>query len=133
MSSSEPAFLLGVLAGALIIVGSVAMYVGLAFAMPFMTYMCPMCGRYGGPMGMMPFAAALLFFPILGLASGALVMYSALRLREGRDLSIWGAMLLAFSLIALFAGGGFLVGSILGILAGAIALAQRETARAPAG
>ena len=70
---------------------------------------------------------------ILGVVSGIIVLISAfmLKIRPGegtRGLRAcciwWGSIILVFSIVSLFGGsvGGFLVGAILGIVGGALAL-----------
>jgi hypothetical protein len=71
---------------------------------------------------------------ILGVVSGILVLISAimLHIRPGEATQglracclWWGSIILVFSIVSLFGGsmGGFLVGAILGIVGGALALA----------
>ena len=72
----------------------------------------------------------------IGIVSGILVLLGAvmLKIRPGegtRGLRVccrmWGTMILVFSIVSLFGGsmGGFLIGAILGIVGGALALSIR--------
>ncbi len=90
-----------------------------------------MMGGLGGIMGQ-PYGAMAGIW-ILGLVSGIIVLISAimLNIRPGeathglRACCIWwGSIILVFSIVSLFGGsmGGFLVGAILGIVGGALAL-----------
>jgi hypothetical protein len=91
-----------------------------------------MMGGLGGIMGQ-PAYGAMAGIWILGLVSGIIVLISAimLNIRPGeatRGLRAcciwWGSIILVFSIISLFGGsmGGFLIGAILGIVGGALAL-----------
>jgi len=91
-----------------------------------------MMGGLGGIMGQ-PAYGAMAGIWILGLVSGMIVLISAimLNIRPGeathglRACCIWwGSIILVFSIVSLFGGsmGGFLVGAILGIVGGALAL-----------
>jgi hypothetical protein len=74
---------------------------------------------------------------ILGLISGIIVLYSAimLKIRPGeateslhKCCTVWGTMILIFAIVSLVGGsmGGFLIGAILGIIGGALALLSRS-------
>jgi hypothetical protein len=91
-----------------------------------------MMGGLGGMMGQRAYGAMAGVW-ILGLGSGIIVLISAimLKVRPGeaeRGLRTcctwWGSIILVFSIVSLFGGslGGFLVGAILGIVGGALAL-----------
>jgi hypothetical protein len=55
-----------------------------------------------------------------GLISGAIVLASGAMLRARPDQrTLWGTLILVFSVLSLFGSGGFVVGAILGILGGA--------------
>ena len=94
-----------------------------------------MMGGLGGMMGQ-PAYGAMAGTWILGLISGIIVLISAvmLKIRPGEGTQglracciMWGSMILIFSIVSLFGGsmGGFLVGAILGIIGGALALSIR--------
>jgi hypothetical protein len=124
---SEPkmlttAIVISVVAGVLIILGSIYAAIGGVVMM----------GGLGGIMGQSTYGVMLGMW-ILGLVSGIIVLISAimLRVRPGeatqglRACCIWwGSIILVFSIVSLFGGsmGGFLVGAILGIVGGALAL-----------
>ncbi len=124
---SEPkmltaAFIISLVAGILIVLGSLYATIG----------GIGMMGGLGGMMGQLPYGAMAGLW-ILGLVSGIIVLISAIMLKirpgEGtRGLRAcciwWGSIILVFSIVSLFGGsmGGFLVGAILGIVGGALAL-----------
>ena len=45
--------------------------------------------------------------------------------------SMWGAIILVFSFLSYFGGGGFFVGGLLGIIGGIIAISWKPEAAAP--
>jgi hypothetical protein len=83
------------------------------------------------PPGMALDAAGLHRVAAVGFVFGALVLCGAMLLRQrpahGRA---WGAMVIVFSILGFVIGGGFIVGSILGIVGGARAVRRRPGARA---
>jgi len=60
---------------------------------------------------------------VFGLVSGAIVLVSSVMLLTGRgQRRTWSVLVLVFSVLSLFGLGGFLVGAVLGIVGGALAL-----------
>lgn len=60
---------------------------------------------------------------IIGIASGAVIIIGALAIFSDPKLAQpWGAVILVFSLVGLLGFGGFIVGSLLGIVGGILAL-----------
>jgi hypothetical protein len=60
---------------------------------------------------------------IFGLVSGAVVLVSSVMLLTGKGQPrTWSVLILVFSILSLFGLGGFLVGAVLGIVGGALAL-----------
>ena len=119
------AFIISLIAGILIILGN------LYTTMLGITMM----GGLGGMMGQQAYGAMGGTW-ILGLISGIIVLISAimLNIRPGEAThgmraccTMWGTMILLFSIVSLFGGsmGGFLIGAILGIVGGALALSSR--------
>jgi len=120
------AFIISLIGGILIILGSLY---------TTMWGIGMMGGAYGGMMGQ-PAYGAMTGTWILGLVSGIIVLISAimLNIRPGEAThgkraccTMWGTMILIFSIVSLFGGsmGGFLIGAILGIIGGALALSSR--------
>ncbi len=89
-------------------------------------------GMMGGFQGMMgslgiPFGFMSGFF-LIGLVSGVLVMIGALMLNtRPTEHTAWGIIILVFSAISILGMGGFIVGAILGIVGGALAISWKPT------
>jgi len=79
----------------------------------------------GGMMGLYP------VFSIIGLASGALVILGAVMLYSRPfEKDLWGGVIIAFSILGILGGmGGFMIGLVLGIVGGALALARNPTSK----
>jgi hypothetical protein len=120
---STAAFIISLTAGIFILLGSL-----------YTTMWGPrmMGGGFGGMMGQQAYGPMVGTW-ILGPISGIIVLISAfmLRIRPGEAtrgaracFTWWGSLVLIFSIVSLFAGsmGGFLIGAILGIVGGALAL-----------
>ena len=94
-----------------------------------------MNGYYGimnGYYGMMGGYGSGTFLAIqaLGAVAGLVVLLGAVMMFAGSGkASTWGALVLAFSLVAALASGGFFVGTILGVVGGALAMAWKPGAR----
>ena len=89
-------------------------------------------GMMGGFQGMMgsfgiPFGFMSGFF-LIGLVSGVIITISAVMLNaRPSEHNAWGMIILVFSIISLLGMGGFLVGAILGIVGGALAMSWKPT------
>jgi len=120
-------FILSLIAGIFILLGAIVMSMFTLGATSMTGTMSGMAGMmlgmYGGmSMGMMMgFAPAL---TVLGLASGVMVLLgSAMLYSRPSESQLWGAIILAFSVVSILGGmGGFLVGLILGVASGLLAL-----------
>jgi hypothetical protein len=131
---------LSLIAGLVTLVGS-ALLIGSSPGVPY--YAGMMNGHYYGGMmhgyyGMMNGyygivggygSASFLYVEVLGIASGVIVLLEAVMLYSGTGKpSTWGALIVAFSAISLFAAGGFFVGAILGIVGGILAITWKPGA-----
>jgi hypothetical protein len=68
-------------------------------------------------------------FSAIGLVSG-LVLVGGLMLQSRPDqVQTWGVLILVFAVVSFFSMGGFLIGAILGIVAGILALTWRPAQR----
>ena len=65
----------------------------------------------------------------VGLVSGIVVVISGAMLRSSpNQRTLWGALVLIFSCLSFFGFGGFVIGAILGIIGGIMALTWKQPA-----
>ncbi len=120
-------FILGLLGGILILLGAFVMSM---FAFGTANMMGIMSGTMAGYSGTMAMMMGHSFaFTIVGLASGALVILGAVMLyTRPFEKDLWGAVIIAFSILSILGGmGGFMIGLVLGIVGGVLALAWNPT------
>lgn len=123
--TSSSAFALSLVGGILIIFGSILM--GLIFS-NIQTWMDGMMG--GGMMrGMMGTMTAGWFFGI-PLIAGILVILGAVMMNtRPQETTLWGLVVLVFSVIGFTGMGLSIVGAIIGIIGGAMALGKGTSGR----
>jgi hypothetical protein len=69
-----------------------------------------------------PSGALWLFF-LIGLFSGGIVFASSILLKiRAKDRFLYGSLIIIFSVLSIFSGGGFIVGALLGLLGGIVAV-----------
>lgn len=127
-------FVLSLIAGVLILAGGVAMlgYSSGPYGAMMGGYSGMMGGYGGGMMGgyygmMLGLGGWFYGFAVLGITAGVLVLLGAIMMYDQpRQVGMWGALVLVFSVLSFFGAGGFFVGAILGILGGILALTWRE-------
>ncbi len=117
------AFALSLTGGTVIIVGSLIAAVLSAFGTPYGTY-------YGMGPGMMSGfgfnSAWYVPFSLAALVFGIVVLIGAIMLNaRPADHITWGIIVLVFSIASFIGMGGYMIGAILGIAGGAIALSYR--------
>ncbi|HEX9319781.1 MAG TPA: hypothetical protein VF884_12685 [Nitrososphaeraceae archaeon] len=121
---SSAAFALSLVGGVLIIFGSL---LPLLFFANFQ--ISPMRGKMGGMMGWWEGSGFMggWFFP-LTLIAGVLVLVGAILMNaRPQETTTWGIIVLIFSIIG-FTGMGFsILGAIIGIIGGIIALSERSS------
>lgn len=72
------------------------------------------------------FGRLMFALSVTGVVLGALIIFTSLMLYyRPSGSSGWGAAILVLSILSIFVGGGFLLGLILGIIGGSLALAWR--------
>ncbi len=65
---------------------------------------------------------------LVNVVSGIVVLIGALMLySRPKQVHMWGTLVLIFSIISLVSMGGFIIGAILGIVGGALAIAWKPT------
>jgi len=125
-------FVLSLVGGVFILLGAIVTSI-FTFGSPTIvgSMSSSMSGMMGGmndrmAMGMM---GVYSIFSIIGLASGALVILGAVMLYSRPfEKDLWGAVIIAFSTLGILGGmGGFMVGLVLGIVGGTLALAWNPT------
>lgn len=129
------AFVISLVSGIFIVLGGLEMSVvgmwgaGMMRIMSGMTRKVP--GIFDGMYGMSAGFQAVTFFGLIGIAAGVAVLVGAVMLNAGpKHHSLRGAVILVFSIISLIgAVGGFLVGFILGVVGGALALGWKPSSK----
>ncbi len=126
-SMNQVAFILSLIGGIVIIIGSLVTAFLSAFGFPYGTY-------YGMGPGMMTgfwsgyTSGWMIGFTTVSLVCGIIVLTGALMLRtRPPDHITWGILILIFSIGSFVGMGGYFLGAILGIAGGAIALSYRAT------
>jgi len=116
---STKAFLLSMMAGILIVVNAVLLGVAATW-FPGLIPTLPGSST-NDSMGLYRIAA-------VGLTCGVLVLLGALLLRiNSVHKKTWGVIIIVFSIPSVVTGGGFIIGFILGIIGGALALSKKST------
>lgn len=117
---SSSAFALSLVGGTLIILGSIL--IGLLYS-HFQTWMS---GMMGGMMGTM---MGGWFFGI-PLIAGILVILGAVMMNlRPQETTLWGIIVLVFSVIGFTGMGLSIIGAIIGIIGGAMAISKGTSAR----
>jgi hypothetical protein len=112
------AFTLSLIAGILIISNSVLLGV---VAKWFIEIMPTLPGSSGND------STFLIYLASVGLIFGMLVLIGALMLHtKPLNKKAWGVLIILFSLPSVIIGGGFIVGFILGIIGGKLALSKKS-------
>ncbi|GBC75079.1 hypothetical protein HRbin06_00392 [archaeon HR06] len=109
------AYILSLIASILILINS------LIILIPFFAF-GHFFNRFMG--GMMTFWYPMFTgFFIVGLIAGIVILIGSLLLNSKPNQSVtWGTLILVFSILSLFTMGGFLVGAVLGIVGGILAI-----------
>ena len=124
--SSQPmhttAFILSLIGGIVIILGSVVSLFWSYYGWPYHGTMGPwMMWGFGYGYGFM------WLFSMAALVSGIIVLMGAIMLNARPvEHMAWGTIVLVFSLISLLGMGGFMIGALLGIAGGALALSYKS-------
>jgi hypothetical protein len=114
---STRAFALSFIAGILILINAVALGI---VAKWFIGIMPILPGSTGNN------PTLLLELASVGLICGVIVLFGTLMLnRKPTNKKVWGILIIVFSIPSVIMGGGFIIGFILGIIAGAKALSLK--------
>jgi hypothetical protein len=119
------AFILSLVGGILVLLmGIMFLTIGTAFMGGTMGGYYPgMMGGYYYPGGAGLVSSIIAGIGIWGLICGVLILLGAFMIytRPGSH-GIWGIIILIFSLLSFIAGGGFIIGAILGVIGGILAI-----------
>ena len=127
-NNADLAFALSLIGGLLIVIGSA---LGMSWIFTgYPLYGGGMMGGYGGGMmgggyyGNMMYGGGFGFVAVIGLVAGIVILVSAflLRARPQSDRKTFGTLILVFSIVSLIGLGGFVIGAVLGIIGGILAL-----------
>lgn len=106
---------LSLAAGVIILLGGITSWIWHTAFFPQMGWM----------MGGQWFTTMITGTSIIGTVSGAMVILGAVMMsQKTHESHKWGVVVLIFSLLSLFGMGGFLIGAVLGIIGGTLALAK---------
>ncbi|MGQ9781486.1 MAG: DUF6114 domain-containing protein [Nitrososphaeria archaeon] len=65
------------------------------------------------------FGEFLWFLSIFGIASGTIITVSAVNLkRNPKERTVYGILIIIFSVLSIVASGGFIIGTLLGVMGG---------------
>jgi len=126
-------FVLSLVGGVFLLVGAIVTSMFVFGSPTIVGSMSGMMGGTNGQMGVGMMIGGMMgiypIFSIIGLASGGLVILGALMLYSRPfEKDLWGAVIIAFSILGIFGGmGGLMIGLVLGIVGGALALAWNPT------
>jgi|SRR2546422_3092536 len=124
-------FVLSLIGGVFILLGALTMSI-FAFGIMSMTNMMGMMSgmmtSMYDVMGMGMTMGSTRVLGLLGLASGTMVILGAVLIyTRPAESQVWGAIVLAFSLVSILGSmGGFLVGLILSVVGGSLALSWKS-------
>ncbi len=119
------AFVLSLVGGIIILLsGIMILLIGTIFMSRMMSGYYPwMMGGFPGILGSIAVGIG-----IAGIICGAIILFGAFMLNANpASHMIWGVVILVFSVISLFEGGGFFVGAVLGIIGGILAITWKPT------
>ena len=124
------AFALSLAAGILIVIGGLVAMLWAYVGTPFWNGMVDWHTSGGEMMHHEGFGRMWIFggMATLGLIFGILVLVSAILLRSRPEsYTTWGVLILVFSILSFLGLGGFLIGAVIGIVGGALALTWKPT------
>jgi len=108
------AFVLSIIGGVLILIGAIVV--------------AAVAGIVGGLLSLVPFVGIFgglaIIFGVLGLVFAIAVMYGAVMINSGEPQKVrtGSILVLAFSILSLITGGGFVIGLILGLIGGILGI-----------
>jgi hypothetical protein len=125
-SSEKPtaAFALSLISGILILINGAILGILASFLTNFVPRWIPMGEPRTEAMPGLLLASRFLYaFMIPGIIMGIIVIVAAVMVYQNpTQKTLWGIVILVLSILSIFIGGGFIIGLILGIIGGALAL-----------
>jgi len=124
-----------IVGGALILVSSILWVIlstlyGSFGWLPVWGCPCGMMWRWGGSMMAWPFGGMMILTSIIAVVSGVVLIIGGLMIRSNpKDASLWGSIILVFSVIGFLGGGGFIIGSLIGLIGGILAISSSQSAK----
>lgn len=126
MSSSDrptAAFAVSLIAGILILINGAVLGAVSSFIGPLVAAGGSGPGPVPGAGQAMMVSSILGFLMAVGVVLGIVVIVAAVMLyRNPAQKTLWGVLVLVLSIVSIFVGGGFLLGLILGVIGGILAL-----------
>lgn len=72
------------------------------------------------------FTGVISYISMVGFVCGGIIIFgSSMLFRNPENGRTWGILILVFSVVSFLEGGGFVIGAILGIIGGVIALTRK--------
>jgi hypothetical protein len=114
------AYIISLIGGIIVLLGSIAMAIMIGSGYWWMG----MNGNHYSMMGTFSLDSGMMYLlSAFGVACGIVILIGALMLnRRPHEAATWGTIILIFSLLSLVDMGGFIIGTLLGIIGGVIAL-----------
>ncbi len=73
------------------------------------------------------FTGMMTYLPIIGALSGVMLIISGLMIHSNtKNAAVWGSIAIVFSILGFLGGGGFLIGSLVGLVGGILLLTQYQ-------
>jgi hypothetical protein len=119
---------LALIAGILMVIGGIVFLSMTWYHSTFIGY--PMMGMMGGMWSnfMQGFTPWLLGISISSIICGGIVLFSGTMMsKDPGNARFWGILILIMSSLGIISGMGFLIGPILGIIAGVVALSIKNS------
>ena len=118
------ASVLSLIGGVIILLSGVLFTAVSAFVLPHLSY-----ANINVPQGLSPSSIPAIVsgfvgvMGVFGLVFGAIVLISSVMLlANSSQRKVWGVLILVFSVLSFLGTGGFVIGAVLGIVGGALAL-----------
>ncbi len=131
MEKNFPAFITSLIGGIFMLLSGISVLTGILYvytsAPDHFISTVPSETMMGGMMGYW-FYGLPLIGAMVSLASGIIVIIGSLKLyKSSEESTTWGTLIIIFSVVSLLGTGGFIVGFILGLVGGILALTMKPS------